>query len=768
MKKVNLYFGIAALALSLTACSEDKMGTEPNQPAQKGDEVNFGVAFESDSRTIYGDETDNAFPIYWVNGDEINVVSPQCAAGRNTAIYTVAVDGPTQNYASSLTHTGANGVQWGDAATADFYAFWPANQLNGNPSLSINGTSVKADVNIPGAQRAIVPTNYLTATSFTAQPVMRNSIMYAQTMNQANTTQVVDLAFKPMSTVIEFELTGPTEAVSTQELTIQGVSLVAPEGTHIAGDFVVNFGAGNPTISETDEATNTEQITVSPVDGSNNYATLKSGQSMKIMMFLMPLENLVLNSNWEVIVTTSAGTFHKNIKYDNPGKTGEVNGALKAGQVHKIKLPALDTTQSNWVLEPASWISSIPDNVYLSELTFPGAWYAWDANNTRSTGAIGNHSPEGYQNQNIGQMFLKGVRAFQFEVRLGNNSSAASSTVVISGTGRNIRSNYYGDAVSFAEPLDSIAGILAAHPQEYAMVQINWVDGGSRSVNATWQQQFMNRLQALLYGLSSTTKDRIYSSEITPTTTVNEVRGKMILVMGVPNADINQSPAGNINALFAYMNNDWDATAQESSLISKMFWKQQIPSTDLANATLGTEGLYLNYTKANRSFKEGITKYNSWGRPDGTYTTNDDNLPTIEDRKLSIETMINYSREVYEKSQHNLWFSIGAGGVYAGNRTADAVEGSPSEIASELNTYILGFVNQKLNKTLVPSPLGMVFCNQITATGDVGQNLVDAIIQLNNSFYLNRDESGTVQNGPQKIKTASSFKVSQTDAWTME
>ena len=65
------------------------------------------------------------------------------------------------------------------------------------------------------------------------------------------------------------------------------------------------------------------------------------------------------------------------------------------------------------------------------------------------------------------------------------------------------------------------------------------------------------------------------------------------------------------------------------------------------------------------------------------------------------------------------------------------------------------------------SPLGLVLVNRITDTSYNGPELVQAIIDMNNKFYLQRDESKDVQikaiskdhNAAWKANTAN-------DAWT--
>ena len=112
--KTKKYFMISALALLACSCRDEEQGGVQPTPGQ---EVQFGASLEqSESRTIYGDEVNNAFPINWVNGDEVVVFSPDCASngGVGSATYKVNVgedNSGKQNYANSLDKTVEIGVR---------------------------------------------------------------------------------------------------------------------------------------------------------------------------------------------------------------------------------------------------------------------------------------------------------------------------------------------------------------------------------------------------------------------------------------------------------------------------------------------------------------------------------------------------------------------------------------------------------------------------------------------------------------------------------
>ena len=120
MKSIGRYFVTATMFAVLASSCKDMLNPEEIEKANPGDEVVFGAALPGNTKTVYGEETSTGFPIYWVNGDKVRVASPQCLSGRNSAEYQIAVASTTQNFATSMTKTGDTGVQWGDAAKADF------------------------------------------------------------------------------------------------------------------------------------------------------------------------------------------------------------------------------------------------------------------------------------------------------------------------------------------------------------------------------------------------------------------------------------------------------------------------------------------------------------------------------------------------------------------------------------------------------------------------------------------------------------------------
>lgn len=94
--------------------------------------------------------------------------------------------------------------------------------------------------------------------------------------------------------------------------------------------------------------------------------------------------------------------------------------------------------------------------------------------------------------------------------------------------------------------------------------------------------------------------------------------------------------------------------------------------------------------------------------------------------------MMTFSKTVYERSNHNVWFYFNCGGTQATSSTSSTV--SPTDFAKTMNSWLLSTINAKTD----PSPLGIVMFNQCTGANETyhGADIIKAIIEMNSKFYL--------------------------------
>ena len=718
----------------LASSCKDMLNPEEIEKANPGDEVVFGAALPGNTKTVYGEETSTGFPIYWVNGDKVRVASPQCLSGRNSAEYQISVDGNTQNYATSMTKTGDTGVQWGDAATADFYSIYPS---SASTALKVSGQSVTTTLHVDATQFASTTDN---GTSYYAQPAeMANVVMYAKTAG-VTSGSTVELHYTPFSTVLEFEINASDEVVAGKqtEITIQSLTLTAPTGTTIAGNFGFNFDG--PSITP-DATGGSNAITIHFLD-NNQYTTVLSTTktTLKAKMCLMPISGNL--AGWKIEVNTSAGTFSKNLAATDSKGTATT---LDPGKVHKIKLPTLNYASKEWVYNTANWITSLPDytNVYLSEISLPGAWYAG--------------STESYQATNdIATLWNAGVRAFAVETRITTGAYYAGTTpegVVLSGSQNNSLRSYSAGTNSLSTGSTSnakvgyggtsIAAIITnvanqVRSDEFGVLVLSYADGGTSGHRPVDYGAWLQLLYDAYNGLSATVKQKIYQGQVTANTTVNSVLGKLILKI---NVDENIAMSGSVSGTnFTYANNlpalfsynpfliQMEGADYTRPYYSNLSWSNWGDGTDYRTYDLVANLKGIPESDAANKFIWVFSSANRTQLNSGT----DKTIPTYENRQAALKAMMTFSKTVYERSNHNVWFYFNCGGTQATSITSDSP--SPTNFASTMNSWLLNTINAKKD----PSPLGIVMFNQCTGANTTyhGADIIKAIIEMNSKFYL--------------------------------
>ena len=712
--KTSRYILLSLAAVAIAASCKEELNPDKPINANPGDEVVFGAALPGKTKTVYGEETSTGFPIYWVNGDKVRVASPQCMSGKNSAEYVVAVDGATQNYATSLTKTGDAGVQWGDAATADFYSIYPS---SASTVLDVSGEGVTTTLHVDATQFASTTDN---GTSYYAQPAeMGNVVMYAKTAG-VESGKTVELHYTPFSTVLEFEINAPSKPVADKqtEITIQSLTLTAPTGTTIAGDFGFTFPTGEGTTPSIEAATGgSNSITLHFLD-NNQYTTVLSTTktTLKAKMCLMPISGNL--AGWKIEINTSAGTFTKNLAATDSKGTATT---LDPGKVHKIKLPTLSYASAEWVYKLDSWIPTLPDytNIYLSELSLPGAWYAG--------------SDEAYQaTSNITELWNAGVRAFAVECRTSSTYSlnpwggGTPEFLCISGTGRKPGlADYYTGGTNITTVLDGIKTALASHQDEYAVLVLSYADGGEGGHRDTDHAYF---LQGVANALSGYT-DIVYSGPITKNTTIDQVKGKLIVKVNI-DANLTLGNYTAANALISYnpflLQISTDASTFAHPYYSDLYWSNWAD----ANKTCAQVNTLTGISAAEAASKF-IWVFSSANRTQvntGTNTT----IPTYKNRQDALGAMMTFSKTVYERSNHNVWFYFNCGGTQAKSSTSK--NPSPTDFASTMNSWLLSTIKAKTD----PSPLGIVMFNQCTGPNATyhGEDIIKAIIEMNSKFYL--------------------------------
>lgn len=679
-------FLISALALLICSCQEDERASIQPTP---GEEVQFGGTLDANAstRTIYGEEGTNGFPIYWVNGDQVLVASPECANsnGIGSATYEISVENEQQNYATSMDKTGEAGVQWGSSSTANFYSIYPASN---NTRFTQSLTSARLTVTTQQNNTWNTETN-------TVSPDMSACFMYAKTTNVPSGA-VVNLAYKPLSTAVRFTVNGPTTG---EPVTISYIRLYAPTGVALSGTFNVDFTQtgtdGMPVVSAVTGRTY-NYASMNAASSTGAYLTLAVGESADVQLFFLLEQEIEMNENWYIEIATTNGTYTKYLTTDVTGG----NMILKPGQIHKMPgLPALNP-DGDW--DTSNWMVNIQRNVYLSEISIPGSW------NSLNPDYQGN-------NPSIEEQYNAGVRAFHLDTRWIASANRPNNNEIIGLGIANGGDTYYegalntggqymreGECPTFAEALAEITDRV--QPDEYMLVYCTFAQGSAvhgdwRSEIATACQNNTKVIDARTLNANSTVADVLYHViVIVSTYTSGEVDSK---------------------TFFTDMRNELDEEYANTIYLERPLTRNNItPSGINFYATYAT----ITHEGDGATGEDGDRGYE----------------PTLTERQTKCENLLNWSQTNYNGGtfQHDTWMFMGLGGYV--NQNDGWIIPNYHEHYELVNNQLVGWLNDRLTtmeNNEAYYPVGIVFMNDVLNHRE--GNSVDISTTVENILLLN-------------------------------
>lgn len=682
-------FLMSALALLVCSCQEDE-GTSI-QPTP-GEEVKFGGRLDASpmTRTIYGESDGTGFPIYWVNGDQVLVASPECANnnGIGSATYAISVKNEQQNYATSMNKTGEAGVQWGDNATANFYSIYPASDYT---RFTQNLTSARLTVTTQ-------QNNTWNTEDNTVSPDMSACFMYAKTENVPS-GDVVDLAYKPLSTAVRFTVRGP---MSGDPVTISYIRLYAPTGVALSGTFNVDFtktGSDDMPVVSAITGRTYNYASMNAASSTGAYLTLASGESADVQLFFLLEQEITMDENWYIEVATTSGTYKKNLTANETGR----NMTLKPGQIHI--LPALPTLDASGDWDPANWMVNIQRNVYLSEISIPGSWNSL------------NPDFQG-ENPSITDQYNAGVRAFHLDTRwratndwwglIGNSpitdlgiANGGSTYDVVGDNGERLKCMTQA-APTFASALTEITSKV--QEDEYMVVYCTFAQGST--VYGDWRAEIARAC--------ANNESVIDARTLNANSTVADALGKVIVIVSTYTPGELQS-----KTFFTNMRNELDEEyANTDYLVRPLTYN---------NSTSSGISLYATYAQITREGDDA-----TGGNGDRGYE------PTLTERQTKCENLLNWSQTNYNTGsfQHNAWIYMGLGGyVLERGLVRD------DENYAAVNNSLISWLNDKLNDMETYEayyPVGIVFMNGVVnsqqgTTVTITQTVKD-ILLLNNRY----------------------------------
>lgn len=556
MKKGIFLISVAFSAL-LTGCSDELVNGRAQNPVQTGEEVLFGTSLsgEGQTRTVYGNRDENGVAVHWVDGDEIAIFCKETAAPANHLVnYKITANPEKPSQASEVMKVDPNaaGLQWGEEKIHNFYAFYPASAVHAADADDQQGTIT---ANIPVNQQpagwrtgpisSLDPTVNDSITTF-ALPNMNYAYMYAYNAVDKNTVEsgsgTIWLQFHNLVTVLDITIPAPKDG-STVVVTDVTVRAVGQGNTILTGDFNCYLrGAGTnaePTCEPTGDMGQVRNVVNIPCydQDKDEFITLGDNEKfLNVKAYIIPDdENTIQPRTLQIAVNTLNG---------GEKKRTLATASIVPHKINRVLLPAVVPGGTNY------WMSDLDPNIYVSELSIPGSKFSVL---TQENGAANI-----YQNATIEQQFMDGIRAFIFQTSAkGSNSdnSWRPENNTFTGDIKVVSESAEKEVMSLETAVKDIASYLKACEEakktnEFAFLMLTFATGGDSDngtgyyagswmgipTDWTWireprdaEQTWINLLRDKVNELAEDPENRIYTGEITPNTTIDDVKGHIIL-----------------------------------------------------------------------------------------------------------------------------------------------------------------------------------------------------------------------------------------------
>lgn len=754
MKKTIFFLSAIAL-LGLSGCDDsiETVGT----PVQTGDEIQFG-SFLSNSlvqtKTVYGNPTEfldengrypKFYPVNWEDGDEIMIYCPQASQPSNGRVnYRITPDPSQPSMAVRVDKLEDVGLQWGtgegENGTHRFYGIYPASAVKGTAEESQEG---KITFNIPELQRVgkwKISKNADGSITYNGIANTDYAYMYAFTSvnkNEVTDQNPVNLQFKPLTTVLDLIVNGPS--VDNEVINVTNLNIIAQDENNapiLTGDFICGIktdGSGDEVISVVDDGSSNysrssisiplyinDNDVVEVEDGLNasDYKgkpiALKKGDMIRVRGFFLRGNDNDVPVNTLQVAVAQVGTA--------PKKKNLQTADIAATQVNIVDLPAMEKGGTNY------WMSSIPSNTYISELSIPGSKF--------SVLTEANKAANVYQTATIEQQFLDGVRAFILQTAtIGSNSNPGLSGDGGAGNVFTYDGFYVVSekkdykVMTLSKAISDIASYLkscedAGKKNEFAFVMLTYTTGdyylGSWTKPGVDPQQFwIEKLRDEVNTIKNTASNRIYTGEITPNTTIDDVKGKIILKANY-NSQNMISNYGETTApiMFTYWgystgptdSGDW--TYQDANGGMPMDW-----------------GIPVWYENSNAQLRWYYQEVTSVGTGQEA---------TKQAKEDGIKHLFQESVDLYKNdNSHKTWFMNDLGGYYSDNGDIKNRGTGQQALAMDMNDMAV----DELQKRTENAGLGLVFMNfadMQPGSGALYQSdwLIQTLIDNNFKFEL--------------------------------
>lgn len=750
MKKV-CYLGIA-LAACLSSCSDDSLdnGKTVVNPVQTGDEIRFGSSLSDnanmiESRTVYGDRTNTGVPVYW-EADGSDKIAIFCLQSSQPASHLVHYNvrpvldsegNPTETAAEvTKVNTAEAGLQWGDPDTEHrFYAFYPASAVKGSTEENATG---QITANIPVTQQV---QEWREGTFDTSDPDFKGKKVYfglpnmdyaymyayqAVTPSKVSKDEAIDLNFKNLVTVLDITVQGPTSGTAT--ITNINVDAIDGEEPILTGDFTCNIR----------NASTGATATCTPVGSFNEERgrisipcyDKKTGQFIQLgQEELLNVKAYIIPQNTENTVTQ--GTLRVTVSMLNgaPCRKTLNTADVTPQKINRVILPKLEVGGTNY------WMSSLDPNIYVSELSIPGSKF--------SVLSKENNAANIYQNASIEQQFQDGVRAFILQTAtIGTNSNPGLTGD--GGVGNEFTYNGFYVVSEKKEnkvmPLSTAISNIASYldfcerngkSNEFAFVMLTYTTGDYYLGSWTHkeddpEQYWIEKLRDEVNKIAGNAANRIYTDEITPNTTIDDVKGKIIL-----KANYNsQNMIANYGSTTAPIMFTWWKDAYGPKLAEGGYYQEVHNGMPM---DWGKPVWYLQSTANLRWYYQEVTSVGSGQEA------------TTQEKKDGIQHLFVKSVDLYKNdTSHKIWFMNDLGGYYSDSGDIKGRGTGIQALAIDMNQMGVDELQDRTEN----AGLGLVFMNFADKQSNSGARyksdwLIQTLIDNNFKFALRKKGSTT-------------------------
>lgn len=740
MKKV-CYLGIA-LAACLSSCSDDSLdnGKTVVNPVQTGDEIIFGSSLSDnanmiESRTVYGDRTETGVPVYWEDdgSDEIAIFCNQASQPANHLVHYKVTpetddldgDGIADKYqAASVTKVNPveAGLQWGDVDTEHrFYAFYPASAVKGSTEENATG---QITANIPVTQQVQEWREGTFDTSdpdfngkkvYFGLPNMDYAYMYAYqavTPSEVSKDEAIDLNFKNLVTVLDITVQGPQSGTAT----ITNINVDAIDGAEpiLTGDFTCNIRNASTGATATCAPVgsfNEERgrISIPCYDKkTGRFMQLGPEELLNVKAYIIPQkENTVKKRTLRVTVSMLNGA---------PCRKTLNTADVTPHKINRVILPKLEVGGTNY------WMSSLDPDIYVSELSIPGSKF--------SVLTSANGASRVYQNYDIDKQFEDGVRAFIFQTATDSKNWGTNYDnlyVVCEDKSRNV--------MTLSQAIKKIASYLDVCEQngktnEFAFVMLTyssgdipWLDNPHGYDN---EQYWIDKLREEVNSIAGEEANRIYTGEITPNTTINDVKGKIILKANYNSEDM-ISRYGTTTAPIMFT---WWKDAYGPEVSEGVYYQEVYNGMPM---DWGKPVWYLQSTAKLRWYYQEVTSVGNGQEA------------TTQEKKEGIQNLFRKSVDLYKNdTSHKTWFMNDLGGYYSDRGDINGRGTGIEALAIDMNQMGVDELQDRTEN----AGLGLVFMNFADKQSNSGAKyksdwLIQTLIDNNFKFALRKKGSTT-------------------------